>query len=69
MPQSRKLLEELRALPEKKNEFRVAALAKQRISREGEGAPAAKLKRAIRISPLAIPRWPSRPGSSLKEIK
>jgi TolA-binding protein len=42
--ESRHLLETLRALPEKKNEYRVAALIKLTEFYEGEGAPAAKLK-------------------------
>ena len=42
--ESRKLLEQLRSLPEKKNEFRVAALIKLSEFYEGENAPAAKLK-------------------------
>jgi TolA-binding protein len=41
---SRQLLEKLRAAPEKKNEFRIAALIKLSEIYETEGAPAAKLK-------------------------
>jgi TolA-binding protein len=44
MTEARSLLEKLRALPEKKNEFRVAALIKLSEYYEGEGAPAPKLK-------------------------
>ncbi len=42
--QSRALLEELRALPDKKSEFRLAALIKLSEIYESEGAPPAKLR-------------------------
>jgi TolA-binding protein len=42
--ESRRYLEQLRALPDKKNEFRLAALIKLTEYYEGEGAPAAKLR-------------------------
>lgn len=53
MAESRKLLEQLRASPEKKNEFRVAALIKLSEIYEQESAPAGKLKalyQDIRVS-------------------
>jgi len=44
MTEAKLLLEKLRALPEKKNEFRMASLIKLSEIYEGEGAPASKLK-------------------------
>ncbi len=71
MTEARKLLEQLRALPEKKNEFRVAALIKLSEYYEGEGAPAAKLKNLYQdlASSTADPEVAKQAQMRLKELK
>jgi len=69
--EARKLLEDLRALPEKKNEFRVAALIKLSEFYEQEGAPVAKLKvlyQDIQAS-APDPEIAKQAGLRLKELK
>jgi len=69
--ESRKLLEELRALPEKKNEFRVAALIKLSEYYEGEGAPAPKLKALYQDlkASTSDPEVAKQAGIRLQELK
>jgi len=71
VPESRKLLEQLRAIPEKKNEFRVAALIKLSEFYEGESAPAPKLKALYQDlqSSTSDPEVAKQAGIRLQELK
>lgn len=69
--EARKLLEDLRAMPEKKNEFRIAALIKLSEFYEQEGAPVAKLKALYQdIQASATdPEIAKQAGLRLKELQ
>ena len=68
---SRQLLEKLRLAPEKKNEFRIAALIKLSEIYETEGAPAAKLRPLYEDleSSAADPEIAKQAALRLKELK
>ena len=71
IPEARALLEQLRALPDKKNDFRAAALIKLSEYYEGEGAPAAKLKVLYQelLSSTKDPEVAKQAGLRLKELQ
>jgi len=71
IPQARQLLEQLRAFPDKKNDFRAAALIKLSEYYEGEGAPAAKLKVLYQdlLSSTKDPEVAKQAGLRLKELQ
>ena len=69
--EARGLLEQLRSLPEKKNEFRTASLIKLSEYYEGEGAPVAKLRalyQELQVS-TSDPEVAKQAGIRLKELK
>jgi len=71
VPEARALLEQLRAMPEKKNDFRSAALIKLSEYYEGEAAPPAKLK-ALYLdlqSSTKDPEVAKQAGLRLKELQ
>lgn len=69
--EGRKLLEDLRALPDKKNEYRLAALVKLSEYYEQEGAPVAKLKALYQDIQASSPdpEIAKQAGLRLKELK
>ncbi len=69
--EARKYLEDLRALPDAKNEFRMAALVKLSEYYEQEGAPVAKLKALYKdiVESSADPEIKKQAGLRLKELQ
>jgi hypothetical protein len=71
VPEARAMLEQLRNLPEKKNDFRAAALIKLSEYYEGEAAPAPKLKALYEdlLSATKDPEVAKQAGLRLKELQ